>query len=99
MGENFTAPTPRLIESSDGFSVEELTRTRLLYREGGRSAHVYYEYNAPGASALMTIWRGDSIRKWDAPHDADEMTDSDKDRIIGNVCRAYAAKGYGIDVI
>jgi hypothetical protein len=100
VGEVFSAPTSKLIESSYGFSVEEVEYRDLLYREGEASTHVYCEYNAPGASAFMTIWKGrESIRKWDAPYDAQEMTDFDRDRIADNIRRAYASQGYEIRVL
>jgi hypothetical protein len=100
MEESFSAPTSKLIKSSAGFSVEEVEYRDLLYREGGMSAHVYFEYNAPGASVPYTIWKGrESIREWETPDGPCAMTDADRDRIADNIRRAYASQGYEIQVL
>jgi hypothetical protein len=40
----------------------------------------------------------DSIRTWDSPGDAEPLNDADRDRIVGNVHRAFESCGYQLEV-
>ncbi len=96
MSSEFSASRPNLIESTSGFAVEVLGRTGMRYTEGGRSLFVDSEVLAkPGAMALYSS----SIKAWDAPHENEAITDDDRSRIIDNIGRAFASKGYELEVI
>jgi Immunity protein 74 len=96
MSTEFSAPRPNLIVSSSGFSVEVLGRTGMRYSEGDRTLFVDSEVLAkPGAMALYRS----SIKAWDAPHETDAITDDERSRIVENIGRAFAFKGYELEVI
>jgi hypothetical protein len=96
LGEWFSEPEPNLIESTAGFSVQVLGRTGMRYREEGRSVSLDSELmNEPMA---MLAYAG-SIKKWDAPHEADQVNDSDRRRIVQNITRAFEAMGYKITFV
>jgi len=84
-------PNPNLIETGDGYSVEVLGRTGLRYIEGDRTIFVDSEIlAAPDTIAVNAA----GIKQWDPPHDADSVHDQDRERIIGNIQRAFDAKGW-----
>ena len=92
----FSAPRPNLIQSDSGFSVEVLGRTGMRYVEGDRSMFVDSEVLAkPGA---MALW-GETIKRWDPPHDAAAVGPEDRSRIIENIQRAFESQGYELQVI
>jgi hypothetical protein len=94
MEERFTEPEPNVIESSAGFSVRVLGRTGLQYIEGDRSIQIDSEVLArPGAIALFR----DSIRTWDSPR-PEQVDATDRDRIAGNIKRAFESCGYELEV-
>jgi hypothetical protein len=96
MSEWFSEPRANLIESDSGFSVEILGQAGMRYSEGGRTAFVDSEVLAePDA---MLAYRS-SIKRWDPPHESDVLGDSDRDRIIKNITRAFEFKGYQLRVI
>jgi hypothetical protein len=93
---HFSEPRVNVIESDTGFSVEVLGRTGMRYAEHGKSAFVDSEVLAkPGAIAVYPK----SIRHWDPPHDAEPLDDEDRNRIVTNIHRAFAARGYEAQVM
>ena len=92
----FTSPRPNLYVSSDGFSVEVLGMTGLRYVEGDKQLFVDSEVLA-GPSG-MGVYKS-RIKRWDSPHETDVITDSDRDRIIENIRKAFRFQGFEIDVI
>lgn len=95
MGEWFSEPRPNLIESDAGFSVEVLGRTGLRYREGERTAFVDSEVLAEPDAILA--YRN-SIQRWDPPNESQPLDDSERDRIIENIKRAFEFRGYKLHV-
>jgi immunity protein 74 of polymorphic toxin system len=96
MPERFSEPKVNLIESDAGFSVEVLGRTGLRYTERGRTVYVDSEVMAtPGA---MLAYRN-SMKRWSPPHESDALDDSDRDRIMGNIRRAFESQGYTLQAI
>jgi hypothetical protein len=94
--EWFSEPEVNVLESDAGFSVEVLGRVGMRYSEAGRTAFVDSEVLAiPDA---MVAYRG-SIKSWDPPHESEPLTEADRDRIIGNITRAFRFKGYRLDVM
>jgi hypothetical protein len=92
----FSVPRVNVITSDAGFSVEVLGRTGLRYTENDRSASVDSEVLAtPGA---MALYQG-SIKKWDSPHEAVALNDSDRERIVENIRSAFASQGYKLEVM
>jgi len=92
----FTTPRPNLYESSDGFSVEVLGQTGLTYSEGIREMFVDSEVLAGPAG--MVLYRS-TIRQWEAPHDAEGISDAAKERILQNIREAFRFQGFEIEVI
>ena len=67
----------------------------MRYVEGDRSMFVDSEVLAkPGA---MALW-GETIKRWDPPHDA-EVGSDDRARIIENIRQAFESQGYELQVI
>lgn len=83
----FTRST-NLITSDEGFSVRVLGRVGLEYREGDRSAFVDSEVLVVG---IMV--RSGSLSHWDAPYESETITGGRKEKIINNICRAFAFAG------
>ncbi len=92
----FRSPGPNLVESDEGFCVQVLGRTSLLYREGAKSIHISSELLAgPGGIALFK----ESIQHWDPPDEDERIEEAERNRLLDNVRRAFAFKGTWIDVM
>ncbi len=87
---------PNVIQSEEGFSVEVLGRTGLIYTEGSRSLRISSEVLA-GPHGLV-IYR-DSIKSWDSPHDTETIDEAMRDTIIENIRRAFRFDGFEIEII
>lgn len=96
MAETFSEPEPNVIESSAGFSVTVLGRTGMQYTEGRRSVRIDSEVG--GASTPVIAMFTESIRVWEAPDYPEAVTAADRDRIVGNIKRAFAARGRELHV-
>ena len=91
-----TVPRPNFYLSSEGFSVEILGRTGLMYREGGRQMFIDSEVLMPPAGIL--IYR-DSIVGWQAPHSAESVGDGERDRIVRNIIDALGSQGVDVQTM
>lgn len=95
MTGRFSKSRRNLIESEDGFSVEVLGMAGLRYAEGGRALFVDSEVLAvPGV-----VIDAKSMRAWDSSNENETLTDSERDRIIGNIRDAFASQGATLEVI
>ena len=94
MDEQFSEPEPNLIVSTEGFSVRVLGRTGLRYLEGERSVWIDSEVLAkPRAIAMATA----SIRYWEGAG-AESVDETARNRIAGNIKRAFDACGYELEI-
>ena len=94
MEEHFSEPEPNVIESSAGFSVRVLVRTGMQYTESERSVRIDSEVLAtPRAIAMFK----ETIRAWEGP-DPGEVSAAERDRITGDIKRAFDARGYDLQV-
>jgi len=91
----FSAPSVNLIVSDEGFSVEILGRTGLLYREGTKVVRVDSEVQM-GPSGMLVI--GPSIRRWESPDGDQSIDDTTRDRILENIRAAFRFTGFEVDV-
>ena len=89
----FKEPRINVIESDEGFSVEVLGRTGIRYTEGSRSTMVDSEV-VMGPSGLAVYQS--SIHAWS---DGGQIDAQERARIVKNLQRAFAFKGYDIDII
>ncbi|RBP45061.1 immunity protein 74 of polymorphic toxin system [Roseimicrobium gellanilyticum] len=89
----FSSPRPNLYKSTEGFSVEVLGRTGILYSEAGRTLRIDSEVLS-GASG-MVVYK-DSINHWQAPHHIKPFSLADRERVIENVRAAFKFQGYDI---
>ena len=94
--EWFSEPGVNILESDAGFSVEVLGRVGMRYSEAGRTVFVDSEVLA--APDAMVAY-ANSITSWDPPHESEPLTEADRDRILGNIGRAFRFKGYRLDVM
>jgi len=94
----FHSPSPNLIESDDGFSVEVLGRTGILYKEGEHTMLVGSEVLAPGAPVGIAVW-SKSIRSWRPPYQDEHIDETERMAIINNIRRAVRFAGDDIEVI
>ena len=92
----FKIPRVNVIESDEGFSVEVLGPTGLLYKEGAKTLHIESEYVIGPAG--LGIYK-DSIRAWDPPYDGSYIDKHKRDRIVDNICRAFRFRGFEIEVV
>lgn len=93
----FRRTKPNLIESDEGFSIEEFPGRagKLIYREGERSVGISGEMLVGEARYALYPYR---IKAWDPPHE-DEAIDREKlEEIIGNIQRAYDYLGYKLHI-
>jgi len=92
----FTTPRANLIVSSEGFSVEMIGRSQIVYREADRTLDIEAELlsTPTWTMALYTT----SIRAWAAPHDHEVISDADRERIVGNIARAFTSQGCHLEV-
>jgi hypothetical protein len=90
----FSIPRPNIIASTDGFSVEVLGKTGILYTEGENTVRIDSEVLA-GPSGLVIYT--DSIRAWSGPGRA-LLGQFERERIIANVKAAFEFRGYDIEI-
>jgi hypothetical protein len=91
----FKIPKTNVIESDEGFSVEVLGQTGVLYSEGERTLKVDSEVLA-GPAGLVIY--SDSITRWASPHDQETLDASRRKIIIENIQRAFRFRGLEIEV-
>lgn len=92
----FYSPRVNVIESDEGFSVEVLGWTGLLYKEGSKSLKIDSEVLAsPGGIMVVK----NSIRAWNSPHEDEPIDDNKREVIIENIQRAFRWKGEWITVM
>jgi hypothetical protein len=92
----FKIPRVNVIESDEGFSIEVLGRTGLLYTEGLKSMHIDSEILAsPGGIAMLK----NSIRAWNPPYENESVDDIKRKTIIDNLRRAFRSPGDDISVM
>ncbi len=92
----FSNPRPNVYKSSKGFSLEVLGRTGIHYEEGPRQMFIDSEVLA-GPSGIV-IYR-QSIKGWNPPHNAEEITLAKREEIIENIRKAFQFQGFDIQVI
>jgi hypothetical protein len=91
----FSTPRPNVIESSEGYSVEVLGRTGLIYKEGSKTLQIDSEVLA-GPSGIVVYT--DSINSWDKPNAVSQIDDKERERIVSNIVAAFKFRGYDIEV-
>jgi len=87
----FKIPRVNVIESDEGFSVEVLGRTGLKYVQGERTLHIDSEILMGHPDIMIGASR---IIKWETGEVIDVKT---KEKIIDNIRRAFAFRGFEID--
>lgn len=90
----FKVPRVNVIESDEGFSIEFLGRTGLLYTEGERNIRIDSE--VANATTIAVI--KDSIRTWSSPHENEVIDDNKRDSIIENIRQALLSQLKNIEV-
>lgn len=93
---HYSVPSPNLYVCSDGYSVEVLGRTGLVYREKGRCLFVDSEVLSPPAGILIYQ---DTILEWQPPHQEHLLSDGERSRILGSVLRALESQGIDVQVL
>ena len=92
----FVIPRVNVIQSDEGFSVEILDLTRLVYTEGSKSLDIDSEVLAGPAG--LAIYK-DSIQSWNPPHGGDTIDEAERDAIVENIRRAFRFQGFEIHVL
>ena len=77
------------IESSEGFSIEELGREGIRYHERSHALYVWTEFLMPQGTAVST--RG--MTRWDPPNDQELIDPTQKERILHNIKEAIEYEG------
>jgi hypothetical protein len=92
----FRTPRVNVFESDEGFSIEVLGRTGLLYTEGPKSMLIDSEVLAsPGGIAIIKK----SIHAWNPPYEKEHIDAIKQKTIIDNVCHAFRSQGEDISVM
>jgi hypothetical protein len=77
-------------------SVEMVDRYKLRYREGDRVLYVAQDLQADPHEVVIDR---QSLKAWEPPNEKDRLDETDKDRIIENMRRAFVAQGYHLFLI
>ena len=88
----FSIPRVNVIQSDEGFSVEVLGQTGLRYSEDNKTMKIDSEV-LNGPAALVVFSR--SIKAWSSGDPTDQ---SQRDRILDNIRRAFQYRGMNIEV-
>jgi len=93
----FKRTKPNLIESDEGFSIEEFTGRagKLIYCEGEKRASIDGELLVDSALYMINPYK---ISTWDPPYESVEINREKIDQIVDNIRRAYHHFGYEIQV-
>lgn len=90
----FTIPRLNVIESDQGFSVEVLGRTGILYTEHGKRMKIDSELlMGPKAMVIYSY----SISRWLPPHDCEAVDEKVRQRIMNNLMEAFRFRGAEVD--
>jgi hypothetical protein len=92
----FTVPKVNVVSSDEGFSVEVLGRTGIEYREGDKSMFVDSEVLATGHG--IAVFRN-SIKAWRSPHEKEQITAEERQRILGNIRRAIEFRNQPVEIL
>jgi Immunity protein 74 len=87
----FSSPRPNLIVSRNGFAVG-VAHSVIRYEEAGKVMEIFAEWLAT-AEAQIIIRRHD-VRAWEGPVGQIEVEESERARIVANIHRALAFKGW-----
>lgn len=91
----FRKTSLNLIVSDEGYVVEVLGRTGIMYKEGQRRLFIDSEVlDGPSGMAIYTS----SIKGWEPPFANDEINESNKVSIIENIRRAFRTRGFEVHV-
>ena len=91
----FRMPRVNVIEAKDGYSVEILGRTGLLYRQGEKSIRI----DAEGlATPAFLIYRS-SMKTWLPPYETDVISDIEREELIEHIRAAVQFYGIELQVI
>jgi hypothetical protein len=81
-----------LLESSEGFSIENLGREGIRYHEGNRALYVWTEFLKPKNMGVST-----RITRWDPPHEGEVLDLVNKQRILNNIKEAIEYEGLKVE--
>lgn len=92
----FTIPKVNMVSSDEGFSVEVLGRTGIVYREGDKAMFVDSEVLATGRGIAVF---GNSIKGWRLPHEREQVTIAERQRILENIRRAIEFRKQPVEIL
>jgi hypothetical protein len=87
---------PNTFQADDASSVVMVDRDHLRYREGDRSLLIFQE---PMADPRLVGVDRESMQAWEPPHQYELLSEADKDRIVENISRAFATRGYETEAL
>lgn len=91
----FKIPRENVIESDEGFSVEVLGRTGVLYSEGEKTMRIDSEVLAGPAGLVIYT---DSIVCWASPHENELLDETTRRVVVENIRKAFRFRGLEIQV-
>jgi hypothetical protein len=91
----FKIPRENVIESDEGFSVEVLGRTGVLYSEGEKTIRIDSEVLAGPAGLVIYT---DSIVRWASPHENEPLEETKRQVVVENIRKAFRFRGLEIQV-
>jgi hypothetical protein len=92
----FRSPKPSMIESDEGFSVEQVDFSTVVYREGDKKVSLTIEHLL--GPALFVVYLGGWTDRWDPPFDTVIVSEDEWRRIGENIRAAYRSQGHEIKV-
>jgi hypothetical protein len=88
---------PNLIVSDLGFSVEQVTISKLIYSAGDKQRTCTIEYSGQGP-ILGVVYLGETSDCWDPPFDTVRISEEEWKRIGDNIREAYLSQGFEVNI-
>jgi hypothetical protein len=91
----FKIPRINVIESDEGFSIEMIGMFKVKYSEGDKTLLIGSE---PLVGPAGLVLYPNLIKNWDPPHSEQLIDENRRAKIVDNIRRACAFRGFNIQV-
>jgi hypothetical protein len=90
---------PAFVDLGKGFTVDLLDARLLRYSDEGKTMTIAADRSHWASPGGMISLSQASTRRWDAPHDTEDLDPIERTRILGNVLLALASLEYNVHVV
>jgi len=92
----FTYPRPNLIVSRSGFTVEVQAPSGIRYTESDNVMHIFAEMLVTAEPKIAI--RSKDIKVWQESQGPEQISETDRARIVENIRRAFSFRGWVLAV-